>query len=151
MPRRVSDVMTPAPQALPLDATLYEAARVMRDEGIGDVLVTYAGQLCGMVTDRDIVVRAVAESRDTSLTPLGEVCTAELCTVHPEDDTETAARLMIEQSRHSLDAVAREAGFRDRRHMREAFIRGFGVPPQAVRRDARRIELDQPASTAEQG
>ncbi|MFR0687878.1 GlxA family transcriptional regulator [Enterobacterales bacterium AE_CKDN230030158-1A_HGKHYDSX7] len=62
-----------------------------------------------------------------------------------------AARLMIEQSRHSLDAVAREAGFRDRRHMREAFIRGFGVPPQAVRRDARRIELDQPASTAEQG
>ncbi|GAA0233806.1 CBS domain-containing protein [Actinomadura nitritigenes] len=105
MPRRVSDVMTPAPQALPLDATLYEAARVMRDEGIGDVLVTYAGQLCGMVTDRDIVVRAVAESRDTSLTPLGEVCTAELCTVHPEDDTETAARLMIERSVRRLPVV----------------------------------------------
>lgn len=105
MPRRVSDVMTPAPQSLPLDATLYEAARVMRDEGIGDVLVTYAGQLCGMVTDRDIVVRAVAESRDTSLTPLGEVCTAELCTVHPEDDTETAARLMIERSVRRLPVV----------------------------------------------
>lgn len=51
-----------------------------------------------------------------------------------------AARLMIEQSRHSLDVVARETGFRDRRHMREVFIRGFGVPPQAVRRDARRVE-----------
>ncbi|NUT79068.1 GlxA family transcriptional regulator [Pseudomonas sp. C1C7] len=50
-----------------------------------------------------------------------------------------AARLMIEQSRHSLDIVARETGFRDRRHMREAFVRGFGVPPQAVRRDARRV------------
>ncbi|MGN8248399.1 GlxA family transcriptional regulator [Pseudomonas sp. SMV7] len=50
-----------------------------------------------------------------------------------------AARLMIEQSRHSLDVVARETGFRDRRHMREVFIRGFGVPPQAVRRDARRV------------
>ncbi|MBD2839874.1 GlxA family transcriptional regulator [Pseudomonas sp. JM0905a] len=50
-----------------------------------------------------------------------------------------AARLMIEQSRHSLDVVARETGFRDRRHMREAFIRGFGVPPQAVRRDARGV------------
>ncbi|MFV3290353.1 GlxA family transcriptional regulator [Pseudomonas sp. NY11955] len=50
-----------------------------------------------------------------------------------------AARLMIEQSRHSLDVVAKETGFRDRRHMREVFIRGFGVPPQAVRRDARHV------------
>lgn len=50
-----------------------------------------------------------------------------------------AARLMIEQSRHSLDTVARECGFRDRRHMREAFIRRFGIPPQGVRRDARAI------------
>lgn len=48
-----------------------------------------------------------------------------------------AARLMIEQSRHPLDVIARENGFRDRRHMREAFVRGFGVPPQALRRDAR--------------
>lgn len=48
-----------------------------------------------------------------------------------------AARLMIEQSRHTLDAVARETGFRDRRHLREAFLRGFGVTPLAVRRDAR--------------
>jgi transcriptional regulator GlxA family with amidase domain len=48
-----------------------------------------------------------------------------------------AARLMIESSRHSLDVVARETGFRDRRHMREAFMRGFGMPPQAVRREAR--------------
>jgi transcriptional regulator GlxA family with amidase domain len=48
-----------------------------------------------------------------------------------------AARVMIEQSRHPLDVVARETGFRDRRHMREAFVRGFGLPPQAVRRAAR--------------
>lgn len=48
-----------------------------------------------------------------------------------------AARLMIEQSRHSLDVIAKETGFRDRRHLREVFVRGFGVPPQAVRREAR--------------
>jgi transcriptional regulator GlxA family with amidase domain len=48
-----------------------------------------------------------------------------------------AARLMIERSRHPLEIVARETGFRDRRHMREAFMRGFGMPPQAVRREAR--------------
>ncbi|MDR0214099.1 MAG: GlxA family transcriptional regulator [Comamonas sp.] len=46
-----------------------------------------------------------------------------------------AARLMIESSRHPLEVVARETGFRDRRHMREAFLRGFGMPPQAVRRE----------------
>lgn len=44
---------------------------------------------------------------------------------------------MIEQSRHPLEVVARETGFRDRRHLREVFMRGFGVPPQVLRRDAR--------------
>ncbi|WP_321847471.1 GlxA family transcriptional regulator [Burkholderia diffusa] len=53
-----------------------------------------------------------------------------------------AARLMIEQSRHSLDVIAKENGFRDRRHLRDAFVRGFGVPPQAVRRDARADERE---------
>ncbi|MBB1162457.1 GlxA family transcriptional regulator [Aquariibacter albus] len=48
-----------------------------------------------------------------------------------------AARLMIEQSRHPLDVVARETGFRDRRHLREAYLRKFGVPPQLSRRSAR--------------
>ncbi len=48
-----------------------------------------------------------------------------------------AARLMIEQSRHPLDTVARETGFRDRRHMREVFMRNLGVAPQAVRRGSR--------------
>jgi transcriptional regulator GlxA family with amidase domain len=48
-----------------------------------------------------------------------------------------AARLMIEKSRHSLEVIAKETGFRDRRHMREAFMRGFGLPPQEVRREAR--------------
>jgi len=43
-----------------------------------------------------------------------------------------SARLMIEQSRHPLEIVARESGFRDRRHLREVFVRKFGVPPQAT-------------------
>lgn len=48
-----------------------------------------------------------------------------------------AARLMIEQSRHSLDIIAKETGFRDRRHMREVFLRGFGVSPQVLRQHSR--------------
>ncbi|TYK49611.1 CBS domain-containing protein [Actinomadura decatromicini] len=108
MPPRVSDVMTAQPLTLPLDATLYEAARIMRDEGIGDVLVTFAGRLCGVVTDRDIVVRGVAESRDASRTPLGDVCTADLTTLNPDDDTGTAARLMAEQAVRRLPVVDAE-------------------------------------------
>jgi transcriptional regulator GlxA family with amidase domain len=48
-----------------------------------------------------------------------------------------AARLMIEQSHHPIDVVARETGFVDRRRMREAFLRTFGQPPQVIRRNAR--------------
>jgi len=48
-----------------------------------------------------------------------------------------AARLMIERSRHPMEVIAKETGFRDRRHLREVFLRGFGTPPQAVRRAVR--------------
>lgn len=50
------------------------------------------------------------------------------------------ARNMIERGRHSLEIIARETGFRDRKHLREAFVRSFGVTPQALRRDARSDE-----------
>jgi transcriptional regulator GlxA family with amidase domain len=48
-----------------------------------------------------------------------------------------AARLMMEQSRHPIDVIARETGFADRERMRRAFLRAFGQPPQAIRRSAR--------------
>ncbi|MDB5988168.1 MAG: AraC family transcriptional regulator [Nevskia sp.] len=48
-----------------------------------------------------------------------------------------AARLMMEQGRHSIDIVARETGFADRERMRRAFLRAFGQPPQVIRRNAR--------------
>jgi transcriptional regulator GlxA family with amidase domain len=48
-----------------------------------------------------------------------------------------AARTMVERGRHSLEVIARETGFRDRKHLREVFLRGFGITPQDLRRDAR--------------
>jgi transcriptional regulator GlxA family with amidase domain len=48
-----------------------------------------------------------------------------------------AARLMVEQGRHPLEVIARETGFRDRRHLREAFLRGYGMAPRLVRQGAR--------------
>jgi transcriptional regulator GlxA family with amidase domain len=50
-----------------------------------------------------------------------------------------AARLLMEQSRHSIDVIARETGFADRRRMRGAFLRAFGQPPQVIRRNARTL------------
>jgi transcriptional regulator GlxA family with amidase domain len=53
-----------------------------------------------------------------------------------------AARNLMEQSRHPIDSVARQTGFSDRDHMRRAFLRAFGQPPQVLRRNARREALD---------
>jgi CBS domain-containing protein len=103
--RRIGEVMTARPRALPLDATLFEAARIMRDHGIGDVLVTLSGRLCGLVTDRDIVIRGVAENRDAAHTPLSDVCTAQPVTLGPDDDTDTALRLMRREAVRRLPVV----------------------------------------------
>ncbi|WP_137925551.1 GlxA family transcriptional regulator [Cupriavidus sp. 2SB] len=89
---------------------------------------------------RPLTVEDLAESVHLSPRQFSRVFTAE--TGQPpakaiEKLRLEAARLMIEQSRHPLDVVAKETGFRDRRHLREAFVRGFGLPPQAVRREAR--------------
>jgi transcriptional regulator GlxA family with amidase domain len=53
-----------------------------------------------------------------------------------------AARLMMEQSRHSIDVVARQTGFADRGRMRRAFLRAFGQPPQTMRRNSRGETID---------
>jgi transcriptional regulator GlxA family with amidase domain len=52
------------------------------------------------------------------------------------------ARNLMEQSRHPIDVVARQTGFSDRDHMRRAFLRAFGQPPQALRRNARLESID---------
>ena len=65
---RVSDVMTKQVVYLPAETTLDEAARVMKEADIGDVVVTDGASLAGMLTDRDIVVRAVAENSSPAAT-----------------------------------------------------------------------------------
>lgn len=105
MARKVRDLMTPEPVTLPLDAPLTEAARLMRDREIGDVLVTQGGRLCGLLTDRDIVVRAVAEGRDLTGTRLDEVCSAGIVTVGPDDAADAALRLMYERHVRRLPVI----------------------------------------------
>ena len=94
MATTVRDVMTSALVTFPATATAAEAAQGMREWDIGDVLVERDGKVAGIVTDRDIVVRAVAEGRVPSAVKLGEICSDMLVKVAPTDSVEDAIRLM---------------------------------------------------------
>jgi CBS domain-containing protein len=90
----VRDVMTPRVVTLPTGTSLADAARTMREEDIGDIVVADDAGLAGLVTDRDIVVRAVAERLDPAGTTIGEILTQDLVTVRPDDSVQSAALLM---------------------------------------------------------
>lgn len=97
--------MTPDPIALPQTATVFDAAQKMRDASIGNVVVLNGQKVCGIVTDRDIVVRAIATGRDPRSTKLADICSRELTTLSPEDNVETAVRLMREHAVRRLPVV----------------------------------------------
>jgi CBS domain-containing protein len=95
---RVRDVMTRDVVYLPAATTLDEAARAMRDADIGDVVVTDGPGLFGMVTDRDIVIRAVAEGQDVRRVTLGSVATREIVMIEQNATAAEAAALMRERA-----------------------------------------------------
>jgi CBS domain-containing protein len=106
MGQKVRDIMTGAPVTLERNQSLVDAARMMRDAAIGDVLVTDGGRLVGVLTDRDIVVRCIAEARDPGMTTIGECCSSEdVATVRPDEDANTAVRIMRERAIRRLPVV----------------------------------------------
>lgn len=106
MAATIRDVMTANPSTLPADATVLDAATTMRDEGIGDVLVIdLDNKLVGVVTDRDIVVRAVADSLDVSSTVLGDICSSDVVTLAATDSVEQATELMRERAIRRVPVV----------------------------------------------
>jgi CBS domain-containing protein len=84
MAQTVAEIMARTLVTLPSDSSITDAARRMRDEDIGDVIVLDNDQLRGIVTDRDITVRAVADGRTEAT--LGEICSTDLVTASPTDD-----------------------------------------------------------------
>ena len=105
--KTVQELMTPDPITLPETATLLDAARTMRQAGIGNVVVLHGEAVCGIVTDRDIVVRGIADGRDPRATTLGDVCSRNLTTLSPDDQLETAVRLIREHAIRRLPVVKR--------------------------------------------
>jgi CBS domain-containing protein len=96
MAQKVRDVMTTKPVALEDEASVVEAARAMRDGDFGFVVVLkdQGGSVCGVVTDRDIAVRVVAEGVDPKEVRLADICEGEVTTVGPEEPADTVAELM---------------------------------------------------------
>src|SRR5438477_12892774 len=82
MAQQIRDLMTQNPVSLPGTASVHEAARAMRDADIGDVIVIENNQICGIVTDRDIVVRSVAEARDPACLQLADSVVDALVRMH---------------------------------------------------------------------
>jgi len=98
----VADVMTRRVVYLPGETTLDEAAQVMRDQGIGDVVVTHGPTMAGLVTDRDIVVRALAEGLAPSGTTLESIASRELVMVEQSATVEEAVQAMRDRGLRRL-------------------------------------------------
>src|SRR5688500_6365190 len=101
----LKDLMTPNPLTVKAGTTIFEAAQQMRDQGIGDVIVTDGGKVCGIVTDRDIVVRAIADGREPTTTKVGDICSRDLVTLAPTADVTEAVTLMRERALRRLPVV----------------------------------------------
>jgi len=98
MAQSVREVMTENPTVLPVNASVQEAAVRMRDQNIGDIIIEKNGALYGMLTDRDIVVRVIAEGKDARTTDLESICSRDLVTLAADDSVKDASRLMEEHA-----------------------------------------------------
>ena len=77
----------------------------MRDQDVGPVPVLESGRLVGMLTDRDITIRVVAEGRDPQSTTAGEIASRDLVTVDPQQDLDEALRLMAQHQVRRLPVI----------------------------------------------
>ena len=102
----VSELMTTELVTVAPSTSVAEAARLMRAADIGDVLITEGGQLVGILTDRDIAVRVVAEGLDPKQAAVGDYMTVDLVTGLPDWDVEDAAKVMAEEQVRRLPIVA---------------------------------------------
>lgn len=104
-PMRISDVMTHRPQAIRPDASIADAASLMRRLDVGALPVVDSGRLLGMLTDRDIAVRVAADGRDPHLTLVRDVMSTDTTSANQDDPVEAAARIMREHRIRRLPIV----------------------------------------------
>jgi CBS domain-containing protein len=104
-PKKVHEVMTDRPRCVTPQTPVTEAAQLMENEDVGSLPILDGDQLAGMVTDRDIVIRAVAKGKDPKGMPVREVASRDLVTVHADDDLSDALQLMASHQVRRLPVV----------------------------------------------
>jgi CBS domain-containing protein len=105
MVNSVREAMTEDPRSIDPSASVVEAARLMRDEHVGSLPITDGDTLVGMITDRDITTRVVAEAADLATTSVGDVYSQDLISVEPDKNLEEALRLMARHQVRRLPVV----------------------------------------------
>lgn len=104
---RCSEIMTKNVRTATRETSLREVAAIMRDGDMGAVPVVDEGKMIGIVTDRDIVVRAVSEGKNAD-SPVGETMTSELFTVGPDDYVFEAVRLMGDKQVRRIPVINKD-------------------------------------------
>jgi CBS domain-containing protein len=102
---QIRELMTENPSTCEHNATVVDAAKVMAREDVGSIPVVEDGRLVGVVTDRDLVVRVLAEGRDPETTTVGEIATKNVETVPPDADLDEALRIMASNQVRRLPVV----------------------------------------------
>jgi CBS domain-containing protein len=105
MAAKMRDIMSSAPVCMASTESVSAAALAMREHGIGTAFVLSDGRLYGLVTDRDIVVRVLAENRDPLATRIGDICSTDLAVLGPDDDFAQATRLFRERAVRRIPIV----------------------------------------------
>lgn len=105
---KIREIMTKQVDFVNADNTLQEAALKMKDMNVGVMPVGNTNGLEGILTDRDITIRAAAEGRDPGSTKVREVMTREVTFCREEDDVEAAARIMEEKQIRRLPVIDKE-------------------------------------------
>jgi CBS domain-containing protein len=105
MARSIGDIMTRNPRTVDAGDSVLEAARQMRDGDFGSVVVLRDGRVDGMVTDRDIAVRAVAEGRDPQSIQVSEISSTGVATVEPSQPIDEAIQTMRKHDVRRLPVV----------------------------------------------
>ena len=108
MGKKIQDLMTTNPRTVTPDATIMEAATIMRDEDTGVVPIVEGDRLVGTLTDRDIVTRVVAEGRDPQSVAVREVASTGLVTIDPQQDLDEALQLMASNKVRRLPVVEQD-------------------------------------------
>jgi CBS domain-containing protein len=105
MAQTIREVMTEGLLTCPPSASVTDVAKQMKEGNTGGIVVVEGGELHGLVTDRDIVVRTVAAGEDPGATQAGDICTSELHTLSPDDSAEDAVDLLREHDVRRIPVV----------------------------------------------